>query len=128
MFTARQFVPSLCAAVLAVGCTSPDAAPTGEPAPVVVLTAVCDAVAADDPAVAEEAFGNAHSGLHDLGRELQDADRRDVAGGLLVAKQQVEEAFAATSVPDDLPDRLDLLAEATTDALAAVGSTRSTCP
>ena len=127
MITARQFLLPFLAALLAVGCASADDDPTGGAGAASVLLAVCDAAAADDPAGAEAAFGGAHDGLHSLARDLQDTDRRDVAGELLEAKQQVEEAFAAASVPDDLPERLDRLTEATADALAATGATRPTC-
>lgn len=93
-----------------------------------VLTAVCDAATAVDLTVAEASFRDAHTGLHDLARELQEADRRDVAGDLLVAKQQTEEAFATTPLPDDLPYRLERLASSTAAALAADRSTPRTCP
>lgn len=127
MITARQFLLPLLAAILAVGCAAADDDPTGGAGAASVLPAVCDATSADDPAGAEAAFGGAHDGLHRLARELQETDRRDAAGELLEAKQQVEEAFAAASVPDDLPERLDRLTEATVDALAATGATRPTC-
>lgn len=127
MFTTRQFLLLLCAAVLTVGCAPTDGAQPADESSV-VLSAVCEAAAADGPAEAGAAFGGAHDGLHSLARELQDTDRRDVAGDLLEAKQQVEEAFATAPVPDDLPDRLDRLVETTADALAATGATRPTCP
>ena len=125
MPTVRQFAPCLCAVVLAVGCTTSgdaDGAPTAA-----VLTSVCDAAAAADRTTAEEAFGDAHTALHDLARELQTAGRRDVAGDLLVAKQQVEAAFATTRIPDDLHDRLERLATATGAAVAVDSSDPGTC-
>lgn len=123
----QRLVCLLCAAVVAVGCAPADDVRADDATPL-VLAAVCDAAAADDPAGAESAFGRAHDGLHSLARDLQDSDRRGLAGDLLEAKQQVEEGFATAPVPDDLPDRLDRLAEATTDALAATAATRPTCP
>lgn len=142
----------LCAAVFAVGCAStpagddlpaPGGASASETAPVipaasvseseaatppVMFVALCDAAAADAAADAEQAFGRAHDGLHTLAREVQDTDERAVAGDLLEAKQQVEAAFAADPLPEDLSDRLDRLVDAAADALAASGDPRPTCP
>ena len=118
----------LCLAVAFAGCASSSATDGSGDDPAPALVAVCDAADADDPSAAEAAFGRAHDGLHTLARELQDLDRRDAAADLLEAKQRVEAAFAADTVPDDLSDRIATLVDATAAALTETGRPRTPCP
>lgn len=118
----------LCLAVTLASCASSSSTDDAGSGPAPVLVAMCDAANADDPAAAEAALGRAHDGLHTLARELKETDRRDTAADLLEAKQRVEAAFAADTVPDDLSDRINTLVDATAAALTATGRPRAPCP
>jgi uncharacterized protein (DUF305 family) len=93
-----------------------------------LIGVLCDAAVADSPEAAQRAFGDAHSGLHALARQLQDDDQRVAAGDLLEAKQRVEAAFVDDPVPADLDDRLGRLVATTIDAFeVADGDRPSSC-
>lgn len=61
--------------------------------------------------------GPIHQALHDLADELQQADRRRIAGDVLEAKQAVEAGLAADTTPADLTASLDFLVDATNRGL-----------
>jgi hypothetical protein len=77
--------------------------------------------------VRELFFGPTHQALHDLADDLQNADLRPVAGDVLEAKQSVEAALAADPVPEDLPERMEFLVEATSRGLAVLDRPTLSC-
>jgi hypothetical protein len=106
----------LLAIVLAAACASSS---TGDEPLVTTLCASAQAARDGDVAEAEERFASVHDPLHTLARELQDADRRSVAGDVLEAKHQVEAAFGSDVAADEVAERVTRLSQAVATATSA---------
>lgn len=79
------------------------------------------------PGVArDQFFGQVHSPLHDIAREVQGRDRARTAR-FLEAKNDVEQAFNDGTTGRPLTGALDRLLAQTGEALRLLGVTTSTC-
>jgi hypothetical protein len=111
----------------------PSVLPSGALGPVTVEAAaeavrgLCDLASETDRVEAEATFlDRSHATLHVLAAAAEVRDR-DVAAGLLEAKQRVEADLAGSELPPDFAPDVEALIEATRAALDAIGMEGPAC-